>query len=214
VVFDLDGLMIDSEPLSHAAWQRVLAPHGASLTDAQYVQLIGRDRDTGAKLAKEMTGVLLEPLELRHAHEHAQLEILETGLLPKPGLMEVLQALQARGLPLGVASNSPRAFVKRSLEVLEVVGVFDCVLSYEDVPNAKPAPDLFLAVAAGLGVPAEQCLALEDSPAGFQAALAAGMQVVVIPSPELLEKDFSGAHWRFESLGALLPSLDTILLTR
>jgi HAD superfamily hydrolase (TIGR01509 family) len=101
------------------------------------------------------------------------------GVEPMPGAVELLDAL---AVPTGVASNSPRSFVDRALEVSGLRERFDCVLSADDVARPKPAPDLYLALARGLGADPAACVALEDSPTGVAAARAAGAFVIGVPS--------------------------------
>jgi len=213
VIFDLDGLMINSEDLSLAAWHQILLPYGKRLTDEDYSILIGMDSQASASHIIRVTGVPLAWEALAREHWERLLTLIDRELSPKPGLLALVDDLVKRGYPLAVASNSPIDYVERALTTIGVRGAFDCVVGRDHVAHGKPAPDVYLAAAAGLGADPPRCLALEDSPAGMQAALAAGMRCVVVPNEHLPNADFSGAHGRYSSLGMLRASLSTLLET-
>ncbi len=212
VILDLDGLMVDSEPLSYRAWNAVLAEHGAALDDEVYrTQVIGlHDLDSG-RLVRKLTGVEADERALVDAHWERLVNMLPAELEPMPGLHALLQALQARGLPLGLASNSRSPYVQRALEVLGLLECFRCIRTVDDVQHGKPAPDVYLAVARGLQARPERCLALEDSATGVQAALAAGMRTVVVDPQGLVPASLEGTHGRFASLEEVHAALDRLL---
>jgi HAD superfamily hydrolase (TIGR01509 family) len=128
-----------------------------------------------------------------------------------PGLKDLIQALQARGLPMAVASNSRLPYVERALEAIEVRDAFQCVFSGQELGKSKPDPEIYLQAASCLKVLPVRCLALEDSPTGMKSALAAGMRVVVVPNLDLLNENFNGAFARFQSLEEVLERLDQLL---
>lgn len=211
VIFDLDGLMINSEELSLQAWRAVLATSGRRLDDTDYHALIGMDSQATAGLVIRLTGVPLAWDDLARLHWQRLLELIDDQLEPRPGLLALVSTLIARGYPLAVASNSPTDYVERALKAIRLREAFRRVIGRDQVVNGKPAPDVYLAAAAGLGVSPECCLALEDSPTGMQAALAAGMRCVVVPNEHLVGAGFSGAYRQYGSLGALHAALDTLL---
>ncbi len=212
VILDLDGLMVDSEPLSYRAWNAVLAEHGAALDDEVYrTQVIGlHDLDSG-RLVRELTGVEADERALVESHWRRLVNMLPGELEPMPGLQALLQALRARGLPLGLASNSRSPYVHRALEVLGLRDCFRCVRTVDDVPSGKPAPDVYLAVAQGLKIRPERCLALEDSVTGVKAALAAGVRTVVVDRLGLVPASLQGILGRFTSLEEVHAELDRLL---
>ena len=116
---------------------------------------------------------------------------LEDGCQPMEGAVELLTALKAAGVPVGLCSNSPRGFVDRAIAAADVAHFFDTIVTAEDVEHGKPAPDPYLEAARRLGADPANCVALEDSPPGAASAAAAGMTVYVVPSFE--EADFAGA---------------------
>ncbi len=203
--------MIDSEPLSYRAWREIARAHGGDLTPAEYRPLIGMDNRQAAARIAGMLPQQADPDQLDAEHWRRMIEFVEQDGRPEPGLMPLLQELEARGLRLGVASNSPLDYVRAALAALKLQGRFGAVRSAQSVPRAKPAPDVFLAAAMDLGVPPAACLAVEDSPAGLAAARTAGMRVVAIPNRELGRDDFSGADHIFPSLEACRRRLETVL---
>ena len=208
LIFDFDGLILNTEAPAFESWRMVFQAHGADLdlalwqanvgtidlfdTVEHLETLVGRPLDRAAVLAQ------------RQAHKDA----LCTDLAVLPGVRELLEAATAAGLPLGLASSSDRAWIEHWLQQHDLARFFGCVRTRDDVANPKPAPDLYLAAAACLGVQSERCLALEDSPNGLRAALAAGMRCVVVPTAITAALDFSGAVLRLSSLAELpLPQL-------
>jgi len=119
-------------------------------------------------------------------------ELAEGGAPPRPGALELLEALRAKGTPVGLASNSFRAFVDAALASARLADRFDSVLSFEEVEHPKPAPDVYLESCARLGGDPRESVALEDSPTGVAAAVASGMFVVGVPSLEGV--DLGAAH--------------------
>lgn len=212
-IFDLDGLMVDSEPLGLQAWQRCLEPAGVSLTDAQYRHLIGMGHAESVQYVLEQTGAALTFAALdRGFWEHFLEVIAENELGPAAGLLPLLDDLRARGFALGVASNSPIAYVRSVIERIGVSERFEAVVGADEVRSAKPAPDVYLEVARRLGVAPSRCLAFEDSLSGRQAAQAAGMACVLVPNPDLhLTPDLAGGAKVVASLKACHTALDEIL---
>jgi HAD superfamily hydrolase (TIGR01509 family) len=209
VVFDLDGLMIDSEPLALEAWQQCLAPHGASLTVDQYRRLIGGSHLNAARAVGEWTG--LNPETVVDGYWERLLGLIEERGKTMEGLVPLLDDLTARGYPLGVASNGPSDYVRRATKILDIAKHFECVFGIDDVPNGKPAPDVYLKAARCMGVPPEACLALEDSNTGAQAAIAAGMRTIFVPDPELGLPGPAEVHAEYPSLSAFHAELDEML---
>ncbi|GAB4481640.1 MAG: HAD family phosphatase [Anaerolineae bacterium] len=186
VVFDMDGLMVDSEPLALEAWQRSLAPFGARLTDHQYRCLIGIGHADSVRRVLAHTGAPLTYEELDERFWQHLFALAETAdLRPMPGLLPLLDDLQSRGFPLGIASNSPTEYVHRLMGRIGVAGRFTSLVGADQVQQPKPAPDVYLEAARRLGVEPSRCLAFEDSPSGRRAAQAAGMRCVFVPNYEL-----------------------------
>jgi HAD superfamily hydrolase (TIGR01509 family) len=200
VIFDFDGLVIDSETPLFDIWCEVYQKHGAELTMDHWRYALGTHNgfDPYRELARQ-TGVLI-PREvwmprIRVDHwrrcEHEPL---------RPGLVDRLREAQALGLPTAVASSSGRDWVEPWLSRHELTPQLDAICTRDDVERVKPAPDLFLLAARRLDVPPEECLVFEDSPNGVTAAHAAGTWVVAVPSPLTRALPFPSPHLTLASL--------------
>jgi HAD superfamily hydrolase (TIGR01509 family) len=180
VVFDLDGVLLESE----IAWTRaetdLFARYGQPYGDVEKRLLIGGSlADTGRTLerllvADRTADQLVEELVELAAVEFAQ------GVIPMPGAVELIDELRGRR-PIAVASNSLRRLVDLALDGSGLDGAFDAVIAGDEVAEPKPAPDIYLEAARRLGSPPERAVAIEDSPTGAAAARAAGMFVIGIP---------------------------------
>ena len=172
VLFDNDGLLLDTEVLWTRAEAALFERFGLTFTIDHKRELIGT---SGALAEATISRQLGRPGEgaalMAELHEMVMEEALK-GVEPMPGARELLDRLD--GVPVGVASNSPRSFVERTLEAAGLRERFGCVLSAGDVGHPKPAPDVYVALARALGADPADCVALEDSPTGVAAARAAG----------------------------------------
>lgn len=212
IIFDLDGLMIDSEDLHFEAWLALLADHNATLTDDDYQTMIGMDGLVCARYVLDRTGVHSTPQQLLEHRWGIAIGLLQQGIEPAPGLIDLLAELEQRQLALAVASNSPLAYTRQALITIGLADRFSCVLTADQVAEGKPAPDVYRAAAACLGIAPERCLALEDSPIGMQAALAAGMHCIAVPNAAFDHAaDFDSADAVFASLPELSAKLDRVL---
>jgi HAD superfamily hydrolase (TIGR01509 family) len=212
-ILDLDGLMVDTEPLGLAAWQRCMEPAGFQLEHCHYCHLIGLGQQETAAYLLRVSGADWTPDELLQRFWNELLFIIEgSSLEPRPGLLMVLEKLEGAGFPLGVASNSPTGYVEHLIDKLGLVPYFSAVLGAEAVCRAKPAPDIYLEAARQLGVVPEGCLAFEDSLSGCTAALAAGMRCFFIPNADLVMTETSMiCRDMFASLEECEAVLDEIL---
>lgn len=208
----MDGLMVDTEPLARAAWQRVVAPYGATIDDDLYGQMIGRR-------TAESTQLVLDALRLPVTHEDLMQRKTDeflgslTGELPvMPGLWMLLERIEALGLPWAVATSTPRPVAEIVLGKLGVTERVQALACGDEVANGKPAPDIFLLAAARLGVKPAACLALEDSAAGCAAAAAAGARVVAVPTELTCHEPFTCAHAIYPSLVEVATDLETLLI--
>jgi len=208
LVFDLDGLIVDTEGPAFESWRSIYNEHGAELELALWQAEIGSVAmfDAVAHL-ESLTGRTLDrTLLLERRRQLKQTLSQDAQLLP--GVQALVDAAEQAGLKLGVASSSGREWVFGWLERTGLLQRFDCVRTRDDVALPKPAPDLYRSVADCLGVAPERCVALEDSPNGLRAALAAGMRCVVVPTPLTTGLDFAGAALELAALSELeLPEL-------
>ncbi len=185
VVFDNDGLLLDTESVWTRAEQDLFERRGAEFTPADKRELVGTSAEiAGAVLERRLgepgrAAALIEELNALVVAE------LEHGVEAMIGARELLGALRRRGTPIGLVSNSPLVFVRRSLQLAGFEEHFDVVLSAHEVAAPKPAPDPYLEACRRLGVePGPAVVALEDSPTGVASARAAGLTVIGVPSIE------------------------------
>ena len=204
VIFDMDGLLLDTETLWHAAetdlfrrhggeftWDDKMAVIGTSydFTSVYFADRLGLPRDRGPALVTEM-------LELMHERVRRQVDA-------RPGAVELVARLrELEGVALGLASNSPRFLVDDALATAGMADAFDTIVTSDDVEHAKPAPDIYLLACERLGVDPSNALALEDSASGITAAKAAGLTVIGVP--QYAETDASAADHVVDSLEQLL----------
>jgi HAD superfamily hydrolase (TIGR01509 family) len=212
-ILDLDGLMVYSEDIAFDAWQRTLAPYGSSMSEETYRLLIGTSQRASIEHVISEMGVEASPDELDRSYWTELIDLTERGVRPMPGVHRLVAHLRSLDLKLGVASNSVTAYVRKALFQIDLLLLFDFVAGVEQVAAGKPAPDLYLRVAHKLGCPPRDCLAVEDSPSGAQAAVQAGMVCVLVPNPDLTVSGDFGAHYVFPSLTDLDLNLDRILLS-
>lgn len=204
VIFDMDGLLLDTETLWHAAEIDLFARHGGEFTWDDKMAVIGTSYDfTSAYFADRLglpreqgTALVTEMLELMH-------ERIRRAVDARPGAVELVARLrELDGVGLGLASNSPRAMVDTALATAGMIGAFDAIVTSDDVTHAKPAPDIYLLACERLGVDPSEALALEDSTSGIASAKAAGLTVIGVP--QFAETDASAADRVVDSLEDLL----------
>lgn len=211
VLFDMDGLMVDTEPLARRAWEHVVAPHGAAMTDDLYERMLGRRTVESAQLVLDELR-LPEQLETLVARKTtAFLSSLGKGVPVMPGLWTLLDRIEVLGLPWAVATSTPRPVAEIILDKLGLVGRYRALACGDEVEHGKPAPDIFLLAAARLGAEPAACLALEDSAAGCASAAAAGMRVVIVPTDLTRAESFACAYRRYTSLGGVAADLEVLL---
>jgi HAD superfamily hydrolase (TIGR01509 family) len=188
VVFDNDGLLLDTESVWTRAEQDLFEVHGAEFTPVDKRELVGTSAAIAGGILERRLGQPGRAAELIEELNELVVAELEHGVEAMLGAKDLLEALKGRGTPIGLVSNSPLVFVRRSLEIAGFDEVFDVVLSAHEVAAPKPAPDPYLEACRRLGVePGPNVVALEDSPTGVAAARAAGLTVIGVPSIEGVE---------------------------
>jgi len=202
VVFDMDGLLLDTEVVWQAAEEQLFAAHGAVFTREDKLAVIGTSFDLTARYFAERLGqppergpALVEEMVL------SMYQALQVDVAGRPGALELVARLRGR-LPLALASNSPRRLVDAALATARLTDVFDVIVTSDDVAHSKPAPDIYLLVCQRLGVEPEHVLALEDSGAGVAAAKAAGLACIAVP--QFAETDVAAADRVIDSLEELI----------
>ena len=178
VIFDLDGVLWDGEPLYREAFNVVLAPYGHRLTETDYMRIIGQTVEACWEWVRDKFSLSVSPGRCYHLYNDAVLHLLDQPIEPLPGVRPLLQELRRRGTPAAVASSSLRAWVDATLRGLGIEDCFQATVSVSEVDRGKPAPDLYLTAAQRLNVPPAACIAVEDTAPGIAAARAAGMLAV------------------------------------
>jgi HAD superfamily hydrolase (TIGR01509 family) len=192
IVFDCDGVLVDSEELAWRAWRGMLARYDIVLTAEDIALLTGRtDRDAHAHFST--LGGLPDHARFWDELSEVTYRLFDSHLLAFEDAADTLDALQMRGATMAVASSSPRDRLDRSLAATGLREYFEFVVGGDEVEVGKPAPDLFLAAATGLGVEPETCWAVEDAPAGIAAARAAGMTVIAVERGQFGLEDLRAA---------------------
>jgi HAD superfamily hydrolase (TIGR01509 family) len=207
VVFDMDGVLLDSEPLHHTVLNEVLAAEGQSLSFEQYRPYIGT--------TLEYTwGDIVQRLALRGSvaeyiaqYDAGILDSYRRHSVIAPGAKRLLALLADRGLRLAVASSSRTSWVEAALETLGIRRCFELLVTGDMVQRSKPHPEIYVLAAQRLGVPPDRCLAVEDSPKGVQSARAAGMTVVGVRTEYTAHLPLDGAAIVLDSLEHFPPEL-------
>jgi HAD superfamily hydrolase (TIGR01509 family) len=214
IVFDLDGVVLDTESTDFAAWKRAYREHGHTLPADRWIEAIGSDGSRFDPLAelRRRVGAGFDEEAMQRARR-AHRDSLVAKLRPLPGVVELLDQAEHAGVATAVASSSEREWVEGHLEVLGIRERFHVLRCKEDVARVKPDPALYREAVEALGVAPSQAIAIEDSPNGLAAALAAGLFTVAVPGPMTRGLDFSAADLMLASLAETsLPELRRALL--
>ncbi|MCI8513347.1 MAG: HAD family phosphatase [Lachnospiraceae bacterium] len=195
ILFDMDGTLIDSEPVHCRAYQMTLAPMGFSIQYEDFASLLGATRPVILAKIHEMFGMFpISDEEFERTVQMRKDEINQNEGYPLvAGVREMLERMQKAGYRLAVASSSPQPYIENVITTLSLGGFFDLLISGENVANPKPAPDIFQKAAEKLGLTPSECLVVEDSHNGILAANRAGMASVAFLNPHSAGQDVSTA---------------------
>ena len=207
VLFDMDGVLVDSQPFHFNVDREVLARSGNPVSQEvvqNYAGMSSRDRWTKFK-----NDFALVPSvdELIATHVSVIMELLDKADLQAiPCIPQLLDSLRGRGMKLAVASSSSYEFIYKMLDKINIRDAFDVILSGEDMPNSKPAPDIFLRAAEMVGCAPADCVVVEDAASGVAASVAAGIRCVGFKNINSGAQDLSPADWIVEDFADLLAS--------
>lgn len=199
VIFDNDGLLLDTETVWTRAEEDLYARRGLEFTPEDKTDLVGTSAAIAGGIMERRFGEPGRATEIIAELDELVMAEVSNGVEPMAGSLELVALLAERGIPRALVSNSPRAFIERALAVAEVGDVFDLTISAHEVGAPKPAPDPYIAACERLGVaPGMDVTVLEDSPTGVASGLAAGCRVIGVPSVPGVE--LPEAHHRVSSL--------------
>jgi pseudouridine-5'-monophosphatase len=194
VIFDLDGTLVDTEPLYTLAAETIVGRFGKVFDLGIKRQIMGGGPLAGARFVVEHLGLPLSPEAYLSEREALLAEMCKTARA-MPGAVALIDALVGRRIPLAIGTSSGRELCRIKLEAQSFGARFQAIACSDDpgVGSAKPAPDIFLKAAEGLGARPDRCLVFEDTPKGVMAARAAGMEVIAVVDASMRGEDYSGA---------------------
>jgi len=205
-LFDMDGLMIDSDQIISRAYETVLKEYGKEpqFNSRGIVHTPGISAVDNWKNLVKVYGIDADINELAAKKNRLHVEYMKEGVNAMPGLMELLPTLREHNIKMAIASSSNRELVESVVQHLGIKQYFDAIVAGGEVPHGKPAPDIFLVAAANLEVAPEDCVVFEDAIDGVRAAKAGGMSCIAIPSLDNLDNP------EFKIADAVLPSLGQV----
>ncbi|MBX3095603.1 MAG: HAD family phosphatase [Fimbriimonadaceae bacterium] len=206
VVFDFDGLILDTESAEHRSWKAEFRAHGVTLEDTEWNKCVGVGPDGWDVYThlRELIGDYDQPLVAASRFRRFE-QLIGDPPMPQPGAVELIQKLESVGMPMAIASSSTYAWVDGYLRRLGLRQYFPWIMSRDIAGRAKPFPDSYAAACRALSVAPSNALAIEDSPAGATAARDAGMDVIVVPNAVTSKMGQIPSTAQFESLVAATP---------
>jgi putative hydrolase of the HAD superfamily len=201
IIFDFDGTIVDTEALEILAWKSTLEKHNLSIPDEQWHDNIGKDSKLFDPITEleNKTGQKLNR-KLITSQRSEQISALHANLEPQPGVAALLKAAHDSGLKLIVASNSSRDWITKILGELKLLEFFDFIVSREDVKALKPDPEIYLLALKKLNLQAYEAIVIEDSPVGTKAAIAAGINCLVVPNRLSAHLNYPETFYRANNL--------------
>lgn len=190
VLFDMDGVILDTEKLYTRFWMEGGRALGYPMTKEQALGLRGRNKDSAEQRIREYFGPDASYQDIKNKRiELMDAYVDKVGITPKPGIREILEFLKERRIPCAITTASPVERVRKYLVPLGLFDLFDAVCTTHDVVHGKPAPDIYLYGAKVLGLDPGSCIAIEDSAAGIQSAFSAGCMATLVPDQDIPDED-------------------------
>lgn len=210
-IFDLDGVMVDTEPISHQAWHIILKDFDLDLDEETYRAIIGRRSDESAQMIKLSLGLSVDASELLRRKRKVFNRLLSHDIPVMPGLERLVEKLSLAGIACAVATSSPRHYAREILARIGLLQECSALACGDEVFRSKPEPDIYLLTAERLGLPPQKCLALEDSIPGCQAAMTAGMVTLAVPNRLYKRKEFGFVDYVFTTLSEVADNLESLI---
>jgi HAD superfamily hydrolase (TIGR01509 family) len=196
VVFDMDGLLFDTEQIFFAAMRLAGEEQGHEITYEFFLTLVGLDNQKNYLLMRERFGSDFPAEPFHDLCRDRFFEMLETDLRLKPGVIELIDHIEAIDLPMAIATSSYRENVEHHLAAFDLTDHFDAIVAHGDYAHSKPHPAPYLAAISALGVEPHECLALEDSHNGVRSAAAAGLVTIMVPDLLLPDDEIRSLAFR------------------
>jgi beta-phosphoglucomutase family hydrolase len=200
VIFDMDGVIVDSEPLQLESFNQILRPYGVQLSEDDFMRFVGSTQVEILTAIKSEFGIAKDTHELIQSKKDAYLTLAESRMEPMPGLYELIDWLEGLDFAIGLASSSPMEDIQAILGYLDLTDHFKSVVSSMDLAHGKPHPEVFLRAAQKLGVDPSRCVVLEDSGRGVEAAKRASMVCIAMPNRFTKHQDTSAADFNVGNL--------------
>lgn len=199
VVFDMDGVLFDTERISRDSWLEVADAWNIPGIEENYVKVIGVNHTDGIDILHEAYGMDFDPESfMAECSKVMRRMITEQGIPVKKGVVELLEFLKERKIPVSICSSTRMQTIKRHLEQTGLDGYFDEIIGGDMVEHSKPRPDIYLKACEMLGIPPRDCIAVEDSPNGIRSAAAAGMMPVMVPDLVAPTEELRSLSYRVE----------------
>ena len=200
VVFDMDGLMFNTEDVYWVVGSTILRRRGCEFTQELADAMMGRPPQPAFEVMIQWHSLTCGWEELARESEETFIEVMPGRVQAMPGLLDLLDALEAAGIPKGIGTSSSRVLVDALLPLFNLEPRFQFILSAEDIVHGKPHPEIYLKAVGRLGLTPPEVLVLEDSENGCRAAVAAGTLAVAVPGEHSCQQDFSAASMRINTL--------------
>ena len=188
IIFDMDGVIFDTERIYRDIWIEIYARHGYTMTNDIYKTLIGRDRKSIIDILKKRYGENYKGMEIFDECDYNLKKVIDDGKVPlKYGALEIFKYLKNNNYKMAIATSSPKTKLEMQLKIHALEDIFDAIICADDVTKSKPDPEIFLVAAKKLNSEPCDCIVIEDSPAGIKAAFNAGMTAIHVE--DLVEAD-------------------------
>jgi len=199
VIFDMDGVLIDSVALNWQAYNQILAEYDVHVPSSELHHYVGRPLVQQLQMLNKRYSLQLATLDFQDKADAIRVELF-AKIRPKPGVGTLLRELRKHNVPIAVGSSATAALVKNRLTTAGIYNLFDVVVTQEDVSVHKPHPEVFLAAAEKLGVNPDKCVVIEDAPVGIEAAKNARMKCCAVMTPYISEELLADADLVVASL--------------